>query len=855
MADTETKSDSVVAKESSDRARAILDSMECIVLPPRPGAELSTRAPVEIFLGTEPAQYRANRVFGWSIEKVRDPGREIRIYVMSELPGFDRRFWTTGFTNFRFAIPALQGGHGRAIYNDEDQMYLTDPGELFDLDLGSASYLAISDTESSVMLVDCERMSSAWSLDDAQHAWKRALLQKASKQTGLRGDLDPRWNARDEEFEPGRSHLLHYTTLHTQPWRPFPERFVYQKGAYTELWHDLEREAIAEGFELFHRDSPSRGFEGRVDALRALPLSEMGSGIDATGEIASAVEGLVRRTKARSLLEMQPDLRGDDERRPGRFGLESERRTGLLEWLSGVEGGERFDGVLCLDGLEELPVWDVPWIIDTLFERADRFVFVAVRTPETAPRRRFLLPPQGTTHTIGWWSSHFESASKRHPEITWELMSARGTAFDSDRISIQTGGPRPDSTAPVVWTLTDGAPGNESQVRALTRTLGWPSEAVNPRLGPVSRLPFASRGAHLRGLAEKSHGRAQLAPPWPDVLIVAGRRVAPAARWVRLGSRGRTRVIALGAKAATPADRVDLAVTPKGAMLFPHPNRLETDRPLVSPTARSLSSPSSMDAGPWRDRLSSIPGRKIVLLLGSGTDRLGLDGRAAEALGRLVAESAADLGAAVLISASRHTRREVFRGSLRGVGNPAFVYHETRDQRPEERAWPAILEAADIFVMAGLGETTLAEICGTGRPVFLSPQLRVGHRFWSRLRDRGVAAIVGRAQSSRANDRGTTGPQEGLELLCARLIDRGWVLPRRDVEALRGRLVRNGHARLLRAPIRAVDLEGFAPVVESEVEAVADRVRTLLGIQVADGARPDAGQPASNLIDTEGGER
>ena len=806
------------------------------MLPVRPGAKPSPLPPVEIFLGTEPAQYRANRVFAWSIEKVRNPGREIRIHLMSELPGFDRRGWTTGFTNFRFAIPALRGGRGRAIYNDEDQIYLTDPGELFDLDLGDAAHLSISDTESSVMLIDCERMSSVWSLEQSQHAWKRALLRKASKETGLRGDLDPGWNARDEEFEPGRSHLLHYTTLHTQPWRPFPERFVYQKGAYTQLWHDLEREAIAEGFEVFHRAVPSRGFGDRVAALRALPLSDMGSGIDGAGEVTAAVEGLVRRTKARSLLEVQPDLRGDDEQSPGRFGLDTERRIGLLEWLSGLEEDEHFDGVLCLDGLEDLPVWDIPWIIERLFQHASLFVFAAVRTPETAPQRRFLLPPQGTTHTAGWWLSHFEAASQRHPEISWELMSARGMAFDSDRISIRSGGPRPDSTPPAVWTLTDEEPGNEVQVAALSHALGWPCKNLNPRLGPVSRLPFASRGAHLRGLDARSQGRVRLAPPWPDLLIVAGRRVAPVARWVREASRGRTRVVALGPKAATPADEVDLAVTPKGSMLFPHPNRLETDRPLISLEATA----SSPVAERWHDRLDAIPGRKIALLLGSGTARLGLDGRAAEALGRLVAESAADLGAAVLVSASRHTRREVFEGCLRGVGKPAFVHHETRHQRDEERAWPAILDTADIFVMAGLGETTLAEICATGRPVFLSPKLRSGQRFGTRLRDRWVAAIVARAQARRTNDRGTTRPQEGLELLCARLIERGWVRPRRDVEALRGRLVRNGHARLLRAPIRANDLESFAPAVASEVERVASRVRMMLGVPVEEMPESDS---------------
>lgn len=837
--------------DTSTRVEAVRlrSRMETIVFPVRSDVTPSGLPPVEIYLGTEPAQYRANRVFGWSIEQVRDPSREVRIHVMSELPGFDRRAWTTGFTNFRFAIPAFQEGQGRAIYNDEDQIYLTDPAVLFDHELGDAAHLSISDTESSVMLIDCARMASVWTLSEAQRGWKKSLLRKAAKSTGLRGDLDPGWNARDEEFEPGASHLLHYTTLHTQPWRPFPERFVYQQGSYTQMWHDLEREAIAAGFELFRQDAPSRGFESLLESLRELPVSSMGSGIGVTGELAGAVETLARATKSRTLLELQPDLRGNELQEPGRFGLDSERRVGLLEALSGIDEDETFDGVLCVEGLEDLPVWDIPWVVEALFRRARRFIYVAVRTPESAPRRRFLLPPQGTTHTLNWWRSHFEAASKRHPEVAWELMAARGNTFVSDRIAVRTGGPRADASPPSVWTLSDGEPGNETQVGALAGELGWPTHVMTPRISAFARLPFAAQGAHLRGLAGATRGAGLPTdllpsrptasgetpsepggPIWPDLLIVSGRRVAPVARWIREASRGRTQVVALGPRAATPADAVDLAVTPRGANLFPHPNRFETDRPIVRLGVTAVN-----DA--WRTRFEAIPGRRIVLLLGSGTDRLGLDAASAEALGRLVADSAADLGASVLLAASRHARDEAFKGCLAGLGGvQAFVHRETRDQRSEERPWAALLQTADVFVVAGLGETTLSEVCATGRPVFLSPQLRAGRRFWPnlwlRLRDRVVDAIVTRAQARPENDRGTTRPQEGLPLLCAKWIDQGWVHPRRDVEAMRGRLVRSGHARLLRAPIRSTDLEGFATAPESEIDLVADRVRMMQGVPI-----------------------
>ena len=89
--------------------------------PPDPGVTPDPRPPVRIFIGAEPGQNRAERVLVWSILKHRDPARAYEIYLMKDLAGFSRRYWKTGFTNYRYAIPAFARGHGRAIYNDADQ--------------------------------------------------------------------------------------------------------------------------------------------------------------------------------------------------------------------------------------------------------------------------------------------------------------------------------------------------------------------------------------------------------------------------------------------------------------------------------------------------------------------------------------------------------------------------------------------------------------------------------------------------------------------------------------------------------------------------------------------------------------
>ncbi len=217
----------------------------------RPGAPPSPAPPVRIYLGSEPGQFRAERVFVWSVQRHRDPTRVYEIHLMKSLGGFQRRHWTTGFTNYRFAVPDFAERSGRAIYNDVDQVYLADPAELFDLDMGDHGFLALAPNDPSVMLLDCARMAQVWNLPDACSLDKDALQRRAARSDGLFGPLPSAWHARDAEFCKGTTHCLHFSNLHTQPWRPFPERFVYQRHPHEDVWLELEHEADEARFEIF----------------------------------------------------------------------------------------------------------------------------------------------------------------------------------------------------------------------------------------------------------------------------------------------------------------------------------------------------------------------------------------------------------------------------------------------------------------------------------------------------------------------------------------------------------------------------------------------------------------------------
>lgn len=310
------------AAVSSARPPAWREQPEKIILGVREGERPSNLPPVRIYLGTERGQFRAERIFIWSVIKHRDPSRVYQIYLMRDLKGFQRRFWLTGFTNYRFAIPAFANYRGRAIYNDADQIYLKDPALLFDTSMGEAGFLSINDRDTSVMLIDCQRMREVWNAADVRKLGRKPLEARARK-AGLWGKLDGGWNARDSEYDPATSHLVHFTTLHTQPWRPFPDQLVYFDNPTDPLWHELEREADAAAFLPVTARRPSAQWQA---ARARLPT-----------------------TRWRDLLGPAP-------------------------------GAPISPGLLVQDVLERVPDADLPWVLERLFSLSPR-LSIEIREP------------------------------------------------------------------------------------------------------------------------------------------------------------------------------------------------------------------------------------------------------------------------------------------------------------------------------------------------------------------------------------------------------------------------------------------------------------------------------------------
>jgi len=790
---------------------------ECVVLPVAAGARPSGKPPVRIFLGTELGQHRAERTFIWSIERCRNPSRVYEIYLMKELDGFDRRFWLTGFTNYRFAIPEFAGRRGRAIYNDVDQIYLSDPELLFDLDMGGHGYLSVSERDTSVMLIDCARMESMWNLAAARRGRKNALLKRARTKPGLWGPLAPEWNARDGEFIAGRSHLLHYTALHTQPWRPFPDQYAYQTSTEGSLWHDLERSANEAGFEVFTGEHPTRDFHVLSEWIR-----EAGAMHSPTREPANLLA-------THLVAELCGDFDASEANRTLVVGLEPGNRlangnavVGLSQLRGPVAAAPRRDRVLCLDTLEYLPDDDVPWVVARLFEAAERSVCLAVQEP--CPPRPIGAARELTARGRGeeWWVAIIERVARRYRGVHWKLI-----LHDSRHarlVRVRDGGNI--GRIPRVWVLNDHKPGHWVQGQGLADALGWPYEVKRLQFEP---LVYLHRGiARVVGATEATAlgltagTRRTLSPPWPDLVIATGWKPARVARWIGRASLGRTRVVLLGRKGAPIADGPEILISCLHFNLPPHPLRIETTMPLNGITAEKL----EHAAARWESRFPGAPRPRLALLVGGATEFHRFRQGEGLRLGRDVRAFAAARNARVFAITSRRTGKAATAALREGLGPAATVHEWHAGER--DNPYLGFLGACDMLIVTGDSESMISEAVATGKPVLIYP-LPSRRFLWRHL----IASwVVATAKRRPANRRGTTRPQQGLEYLCARLVERNIVQPPRDLSVLYRALADRGRAAMFHA---SQSLPQYTdPDAANETFAVARAVKDRLGLAVVE---------------------
>jgi len=376
---------------------------------------------------------------------------------------------------------------------------------------------------------------------------------------------------------------------------------------------------------------------------------------------------------------------------------------------------------------------------------------------------------------------------------------------------------------PATWLMMGHKAGDNNQLLALAEALGWPYEIkrlVYRRTEIVTNL-FA--GPTLAGLVKARSS--PLAPPWPELIISAGRRNEPLVRWIQARAmadepdRPPPRLVHVGRPWALH-ECFDLIVTTPQYRLPEKPNILHNEAPMHRVRRERLEAA----AAAWRPRLAHLPEPHIAVIIGGNAGPYVLDRENAALLAHHASAMAREQGGSLLVTTSARTPKkaiDAFAATLGQEGGQEGaqardVPHHLYRWRPDDPDNPyfAFLALADRHIVTADSMSMLIEACVTGRPVHLFDfARRPGSRRPPLPRNR---RLVGSAPLERLAD-------FSLQPLVFRL---GFKLaPRRltrDVTIIHDRMVESGRAVWLGEPWPG-DRPPPPPLVDTERAAEAVR--------------------------------
>jgi len=249
-----------------------------------------------------------------------------------------------------------------------------------------------------------------------------------------------------------------------------------------------------------------------------------------------------------------------------------------------------------------------------------------------------------------------------------------------------------------VWVLTNGMAGFESQAIGIAEALGAAPEIkrVAPR-GPWKWLAPWGPAAP----------QADIAPPWPDLLIASGRQSIPYARMIRRQSAGRTFTVILQDPRVAPA-HFDFVWAPAHDRLE-GPNVLST---LASPH-RLTREKLAAEAARFATQVAHLPHPRIAVLLGGSNAVYRLSEDTAARIAAQLAGLAEREGAGLMVTPSRRTGAAQT-GTIKAAleDKPAIVWDGTGDN-----PYFGFLGLADAVIVTCDSVNMVGEAAFTGKPV------------------------------------------------------------------------------------------------------------------------------------------
>lgn len=261
--------------------------------------------------------------------------------------------------------------------------------------------------------------------------------------------------------------------------------------------------------------------------------------------------------------------------------------------------------------------------------------------------------------------------------------------------------------------MLGGKAGDNTQITALAEALGWPFETKRLAYRKTELLTNLFAGPTTKGLVACRSD--PLAPPWPELVISAGRRNEPLVRWIQAqAGRDKVRLVHVGRPWALH-ECFDLIVTTPQYRLPRKPHILHNELPLQRVNTGRLAAEAAL----WRDRLAHLPEPRLAVLLGGHAGPYNFDRENGALLGHHAGRMAEARGGALLVTTSARTPEAAVRAFTTELDVPHVIHRFVKFQPPAENPFFAFLGLADEVIVTADSMSMLAEAIASGKPTHI----------------------------------------------------------------------------------------------------------------------------------------
>ncbi len=284
-------------------------------------------------------------------------------------------------------------------------------------------------------------------------------------------------------------------------------------------------------------------------------------------------------------------------------------------------------------------------------------------------------------------------------------------------------GQKGNAGAPLIWLLSDDRTGNTNQCVGVGDALSWRYQIHDIEYRRAGSLPNQLLGASFLGITAAS--RAGLKPPWPDLVIAAGRRTAPVARKIKRLRAGNAFIVQIMNPGSTGIDEFDLIAGLRHDNMRDRPNVIH----IIGAPHKVTPERLAQAADKWRHRFDHLPRPWFALIVGGSTTRDKFSAEVAVELGRMASRLAATAAGSLLVSTSRRTGAAAG-PLLTGIDVPKYLF---KWDDGGENPYFGYLALADAVIVTGDSVSMCSEACAAPPPVYIFAPPDFTQRKYGRL--------------------------------------------------------------------------------------------------------------------------